>query len=92
VRWIADRLTDLWPGGLHWELDSNPPAPHPHEAHYLALDSSKARARLGWSPAWRLDDALAGIVDWYGALRDGEDMREVTLTQIEAFSPAAAQT
>jgi CDP-glucose 4,6-dehydratase len=92
VRWIADRLTQLWPGDLRWELDCNPAAPHPHEAHYLALDASKARAELGWSPAWTLDDALAGIVDWYGALRDGEDMRAVTLAQVEAFAPAAART
>jgi CDP-glucose 4,6-dehydratase len=92
VRWIADRLTDLWPRDLRWELDADPPAAHPHEAHYLALDSSKARSKLGWSPAWTLDDALAGIVDWYGALREGEDMRAVTLAQIEAFAPAAAQT
>src|SRR5919106_3641633 len=52
VRAIADRLTELWPGELQWELD---PGPHPHEARFLALDSAKARERLGWRPAWDLD-------------------------------------
>ena len=87
--WIADRLTELWPGELRWQVDRGP---HPHEAHFLALDSTKARARLGWAPTWDLEDAIAAIVAWYGALRDGEDLRAVTLGQIEAFaaSPAAA--
>jgi CDP-glucose 4,6-dehydratase len=83
VRWIAERLTELWPGDLHWELD---PGPHPHEAHFLALDSTKARERLGWSVGWDLDEALQRIVEWYRALDADEDMREVTLRQTEAFS------
>lgn len=86
VRWIADRLTELWPQRLRWELDSGP---RPHEARFLALDSAKARERLGWAPAWDLEQALAGIVDWYLALRAGEDMRAVTLAQIAAFQAAA---
>jgi CDP-glucose 4,6-dehydratase len=82
VGWIADRLTELWPDELRWELD---PGPHPREAGYLALDSTKAHERLGWSPAWDLDRALTSIVEWYLALRDGADMRAVTLGQAEAF-------
>ncbi|HUR86492.1 MAG TPA: CDP-glucose 4,6-dehydratase [Solirubrobacteraceae bacterium] len=87
VRVLADRLTGLWPGELHWKID---PGPHPHEAHHLALDSSKARTRLGWAPAWDLEEALAGIVEWYGALAAGDDMRDMTLAQIEAFSATRA--
>ena len=85
VRWIADRLSELWPDAIRWELDEGP---HPHEAHFLSLDSTKARERLGWAPPWSLDDALASIAAWYLALRDGEDMRTVTLGQIEAFEAA----
>ena len=88
VRWIADRLSERWPGELRWELD---PGPHPHEAHFLSLDSTKARERLGWAPAWQLEQALSSIVDWYVALRDGEDLRAVTLAQIEAFASATEQ-
>jgi CDP-glucose 4,6-dehydratase len=87
VRTIANRLTELWPGELDWDVD---PGPHPHEAHFLALDSSKAREQLGWRPTWNLDDALAGIVAWYTALRDGDDMQRVTLAQIEAFEAAGS--
>ena len=87
VRAIADRLTELWPGELRWELD---PGPHPHEASFLALDSTKARERLGWRPTWDLDEALASIVAWYTALRDGADMQAVTLAQIAAFEAATS--
>ncbi|MBA3746905.1 MAG: CDP-glucose 4,6-dehydratase, partial [Solirubrobacterales bacterium] len=87
VRWIADRLTELWPGELRWELDGGS---HPHEAHFLALDSTKAREQLGWAPAWELEQTLAAIVEWYLALAEGEDMRAVTLGQIQRFAALAA--
>ena len=87
VRWIVDRLSELWPDTIRWELDEGP---HPHEPHFLSLDSTKAREGLGWLPTWSLEEALASIVDWYLALRNGEDMRAVTLEQIEAFDAASA--
>jgi CDP-glucose 4,6-dehydratase len=58
---------------------------HPHEAHYLKLDCSKAKAHLDWQPRWSLDDALAAIIDWYRAYRDGKNMHELTLRQIRAY-------
>ena len=87
VRWIADRLAELWPDELRWEIDSGV---HPHEAHFLALDSTKAHEQLAWAPTWGLDEALASIVGWYLALRDNEDMRAVTLAQVAAFDAAGA--
>ncbi len=85
VRWIVERLSERWDGGLEVELD---PGPHPHEARHLELDSAKAHERLGWAPAWDLAAALDAIVAWYEALRAGEDMRAVTLGQVEAFASA----
>ena len=54
VGWIVERLGELWPAELRWALDDGP---HPHEARYLKLDSSRARARLGWRPPVALDAA-----------------------------------
>ncbi len=79
VRWIADRLVTLWGDGLRWELDG---LPQPHEAHYLKLDSSRARSRLSWVSRWDLDEGLSRTVDWFRAYRDGGDIREVALRQI----------
>ncbi|HLB22156.1 MAG TPA: CDP-glucose 4,6-dehydratase [Solirubrobacteraceae bacterium] len=86
VGWIVERMAELWPDELRWVLDEGP---HPHEARYLKLDSSRAKGRLGWRPPVELDMALRSIVDWYQALRGGADMRAFTLGQIEAFSYAA---
>lgn len=83
VGWIADRLTALWPDELRWEVD---PGPHPHEAHYLSLDSTKARTQLGWQPRWALEQTLGSIVDWHLAQRDGADLKTATLQQIEEFT------
>jgi CDP-glucose 4,6-dehydratase len=82
VRWIVERLALLWGEGLNWELDDgvNPP-----EASHLALDSRAARDALGWRAGWGLGDALERIVDWHRALGRGEEMRRVSLAQIEQF-------
>jgi CDP-glucose 4,6-dehydratase len=86
VRWITDRLTEMWPDKLDWQVDEGP---HPHEARYLKLDSSRARGRLGWTPSWDLERGLRAVVDWYVGLREEADMRELTLGQIGAYQDGA---
>ena len=41
VDWILDHMVNTWGEGASWALDQNP---QPHEARYLKLDVSKARA------------------------------------------------
>jgi CDP-glucose 4,6-dehydratase len=82
VSWIVEKTAELWGQQARWVTDTGE---HPHEAHYLKLDISKARARLGWHPALRLHDALRLIVDWTQQRRAGADMREVTLRQIGEY-------
>ncbi len=87
VEWIVRRARELWPAELRWALDRGP---HPHEARYLKLDSSRARARLGWRPLLGLDAAMDATVGWYRELAAGADMRAVTLAQIDALPSAPA--
>jgi CDP-glucose 4,6-dehydratase len=87
VGWIVERLCELWPGELRSAIDDGP---HPHEARYLKLDSSRARAQLGWRPLVGLDGALKSIVEWYVALRDEGAVRDVTLRQIQSLQYALA--
>jgi CDP-glucose 4,6-dehydratase len=89
VGWVVERIGELWPQELRWAIDDGP---HPHEARYLKLDSSRARARLGWRPVVRLETALESTVAWYRQVREGVDMRAVTVGQIEAFQYAAASS
>jgi CDP-glucose 4,6-dehydratase len=87
---VIERLAELWPGGI--EVTGTSELNAPAEAATLRLDSSKARERLGWEPAWGLDDCLRSIVDWHVALRDDADMRAVTLGQIRAFAAGAPRS
>ncbi len=88
VAWIVEKITSLWGEGARWQLDT---IQHPHEANYLKLDSSKARAVLGWTPNLDLSQTLAWIVDWYKAHSYGEDMRSYTETQISKFQSLCKQ-
>lgn len=82
VQWIADYILKRWDNGLTWTLDQNP---QPHEATFLKLDCSKAKAELAWHPRWSLATTLNSIVDWYQAYQNKEDMRAVTLAQIQHY-------
>lgn len=57
----------------------------PPEAPVLRLDSSLARAALGWQPRLNLPEALRLTVAWHDAARQGDDMRAFSLNQIRAY-------
>ena len=84
VEWIADYLCNAWGDGANWRLEGGAGGA-PHEAHYLKLDCSKARAELGWRPRLDLEGALQWIVDWTRSYAAGEDMIDITADQIERF-------
>lgn len=88
VQWITKRFTQLWGEGASWELDQ---AKHPHEAHYLKLDCSKARMRLNWQPRWSLAHALENITAWHKAHQQGKNMREFSLEQIASYQEQATK-
>jgi CDP-glucose 4,6-dehydratase len=82
VSWIADALSRSWGDGASWTTDAGS---HPREAHYLKLDASKARGELDWRPLLPLSSALDWIVEWYRAFNAGDDLRRLTLAQIERY-------
>ncbi len=86
VRWIVDRMLAAWGDA------ALPPAcdtrSRPHEAGLLRLDTSRARAALGWQPALRLGEALDWIVAWHQA--EG-DARQITLQQIAHYAALSSR-
>ena len=82
VEWIVDRMCTLWGNDAGYEIDAGE---HPHEAHYLKLDCSKARMRIGWQPSWNLEKALHGIIEWTNVYRSAGDLRRCCLEQIESY-------
>jgi CDP-glucose 4,6-dehydratase len=83
VQWILERMVQRWGPQARWVHDISE---QPHEANYLKLDISKAKARLGWQPRWRLAQALDHIVTWHRAWLEHADMRALCLQQITAYS------
>ena len=82
VAWLVERMLEHW-GATGWD---RPDAAQPHEANLLRLDSSKARDQLGWKPVLALDEALTMVVDWHRQTIQGADPREVSISQLEAYS------
>jgi CDP-glucose 4,6-dehydratase len=84
VSWIVERMRAAWGRGASDAVADSDPGPH--EAGLLRLDCSKARARLGWRPALRLEQTIDWIVAWHRAVGAGGDAREVTLAQIADYT------
>ncbi|MFA4858979.1 MAG: CDP-glucose 4,6-dehydratase [Candidatus Margulisiibacteriota bacterium] len=82
VIWLAESLCKKWGKGANFEVAKGK---HPHEAHFLHLDITKAKKQLGWSPRWDLDMALDKVVKWTAAYRAKANLREVCLAQIAEF-------
>lgn len=82
VSWIAEKLSRSWGDNASWRRDETT---HPHEAHFLKLDASKAKALLNWHPVLPLHQALEWIVEWYRGYQAGTDLRRLTCSQIERY-------
>ena len=82
VGWIVERIASKWGDGATWQVDGGD---HPHEAHYLKLDISKAKQRLLWAPRWCLDTALNQIVEWHQSWLAKADVRALSLAQIDQY-------
>lgn len=89
VSWIVERMRAAWGGRALDALADT--GPRPHEAGLLRLDTSKARAELGWRPALRLEQALEWIVAWHKIVGDGGDARAITLAQIADYERLAGR-
>jgi len=83
VDWLVKNICAKWGSDASYEIDKGE---HPHEAHYLKLDCSKARIELGWQPRWNLEKAIDSIVEWTKSYKDGRDVRAACLRQIDEYA------
>lgn len=84
VAWILDKMVAKWKDGVAWKLDKDP---QPHEARFLKLDCSKAKAELQWSPIWNIETVIDKIYDWQNHLVQGADMQDYCLKEIHSYQP-----
>jgi len=82
VHKAIDLFISNWGAEARWEKEG---LEQPHEANLLRLDCSKARSQLGWYPKWSLAIAMKKIVEWQKAFQTKEDMKQVSLAQINQY-------
>jgi len=82
VSYLVERVTKAWGEGARWHQSEKPQV---HEAHFLKVDSSKARARLAWKRRMSLDLALEWTVEWYRQQLAGEKPQLLMLDQIKRY-------
>ncbi len=88
VRRIVRRLAELLDRPGEW---SRQEGPIPHEAGYLRLDASKARALLGWRPRFDIDETLGLIAEWYGGFATGRPAAELVDAEIARYEGMGAR-
>jgi CDP-glucose 4,6-dehydratase len=79
---LVERLSAGFGGRPGWRPDDQGSVVP--ETAELRLDASRARAELGWSPRLDLEEAVRWTVEWHRTHMRGEDVRALTLAQIEA--------
>jgi CDP-glucose 4,6-dehydratase len=82
VKTICELVSGYLGNSGEWQMDD---ANNPHEAGFLKLDISKAKADLGWEPKTNLEQGLELAVDWYTQFSTGVNVRELSLNSIAHF-------
>lgn len=83
---VLDLARSLLRGLGRGELQIAELGPKVHEAHWLRLDSSKARALLDWRPQLGTERAIAWTAHWYAAyLTDRSRARALLEQQITEY-------
>lgn len=89
VEFIVKSICANWGDDASYQIDSNP---QPHEAGYLKLDISKIESRIGWRPVWPLPVTLEKTVSWYKRYTNGEDAKELCLSQLQDYIRNSKET
>lgn len=57
----------------------------PHEANFLKLNSDKLKRTFGWSPRWKLEEAVNKTVEWTKCWNSRENVRDCMDAQIADY-------
>jgi CDP-glucose 4,6-dehydratase len=84
VRILAEAVVRHWGGG---RIEYAPEGPALHEAGLLAVDWGKARARLGWTPRFDLEESVRLTIEWYRKYyADASCAGQVTREQLRDYA------
>ena len=85
VRELVESFTASYGSGA-WLDISEHGQNEPHEAHYLALATDKARQYLGWRPEWDFPTAVERTAGWYRKWASGGNALELCREDLARFA------
>lgn len=88
VEWIVRKICHKWGPDASYQIVKGH---YEHEAHFLKLDCSKSKQKLGWSPRWDLSHAIDKVLEWTRAYTEQRCLRDICLQQIEEYSNTQAE-
>lgn len=80
---LVELFAKYWGSGFSWLNQAEVDAPH--EANFLKLDCSKAKAVFGWRPRWHIDEAIKKTVEWTRLWIERGDVVAEMNRQIQAY-------
>src|SRR5690606_1331244 len=83
VRSIIDLARTAYGGAGQVQYDHQTTGPY--EATWLALETSKARQFLSYSPRWTLTEAIEHTMHWYRAYSQGSGAHKLCARDIDSF-------
>jgi CDP-glucose 4,6-dehydratase len=78
-------LLGLFPPNLELSIEIESNSEAEYEAKNLSLNSDKAQALLLWRPILGIPEAIKLIIDWHLAYKNGQDMKQLTQSQIVKY-------
>lgn len=79
---ILTAISSKW-NGIKFKAQDGALKSTPHEAHFLKLDSTKARTELSWRPVLNFDETISWTADWYRSHQENGEL--LTPLQIAEF-------
>ena len=82
VREVVERAQKAYGRG---EIQFGDGSEGPHEAGWLALETTRAQVDLGLQPKWSLAETITRTMAWYRSQHAGADGKELCLAEIEDY-------
>lgn len=83
VRHVIELAQAAYGGG---DVLIQPDSAGPHEAGWLALDTSKSRHILGLRPTWGLEESVRRTMQWYRSQLQGADAHRLCEADLDAYA------
>lgn len=80
---LVDIFCRKWGNGAEWVNKSE--ADPKHEANFLKLDCSKLKSVFGWTPRWKIEEAVEKTCEWTKVYLAGGNISAVMDSQINEF-------